>query len=85
MVAASGFIDTFRAGTADPGYTGDQAIHSPTSTVTERIDYVYARRGGCPITVTAADTFPDAPTIVAGGPLWPSDHHGVVSDVAIGC
>jgi endonuclease/exonuclease/phosphatase family metal-dependent hydrolase len=84
IIRRAGFLDTFRAvNPLGAGFTGDQDIHSPVSTTTERIDYVYARPGGCDMKIKRSDTFPDAPTLVAGGPLWPSDHHGVVTDFDI--
>ncbi len=82
MVRGAGFLDTFRvANPGSPGFTGDQDIHSPVSTASERIDYVYARPGTCGAAVAASNTFPTGPTIISSGPLWPSDHHGVVSTI----
>ena len=80
LIAGAGFRDSFRmANPQDRGFTGDQDIFSRTITTTERIDYVYVRRGACGVEITASDRFPDAPDTVGGKPLWPSDHLGVVT------
>jgi hypothetical protein len=84
-VAGAGFVDTFAAANANaPGPTGDQDVRAATSTVTDRIDYVFARPGACDLHVVSSDTFPDAPSPYQGGVLWPSDHHAVVSGVRCG-
>ena len=83
-IAGAGFVDTYRrVNPADAGPTADQDLHAPARTTTVRIDYVWARPGSCGLVVPASTRFPDRPAVTAAGPLWPSDHLGVVS--ALGC
>jgi hypothetical protein len=66
--------------------TSDQDILAPASTAAERIDYVFAREGTCGLTLGASQKFADSPSSVPGYPhLWPSDHHAVWTDAALGC
>jgi endonuclease/exonuclease/phosphatase family metal-dependent hydrolase len=87
-VRAAGFVDTFgEAEPSDPGFTSDQEIDVPTSTVDARIDYVFARPGACasPLSegggVLSSEVIGDAPSSEHGAFLWPSDHYGVVSEL----
>ena len=84
----AGFVDTYRA--VEPtaaGHTSSQDITSPTATVGQRIDYVFARPGSTPLALADAEVIGDQPAPLPGGPLgavvWPSDHYGVA--VSLGC
>jgi endonuclease/exonuclease/phosphatase family metal-dependent hydrolase len=81
-VTAAGYLDTFRAANPDdPGLTGGQDPVAAESTVDGRIDYVFARPGGCGLAVKSSEVIGDAPAQVDGGWVWPSDHYGVVSEL----
>jgi endonuclease/exonuclease/phosphatase family metal-dependent hydrolase len=81
-VTGAGFRDSFRvAHPGVPGLTADQELHDAANTVTTRIDYVFVRPGACGLGLAASEVFPPSATFVAGQPLWPSDHYGVVSEV----
>ncbi len=83
-IVDQGWIDTWVAARpSDPGATSDQEIDSPTATVDRRIDYVWMRAGQCDVAVVDATTIGDAPVPYAEGTVWPSDHYGVVTTLAI--
>jgi hypothetical protein len=64
--------------------TSDQDILAAVSTVDERIDYVFARSGSCALTPVASEKFADMPgSSETHTHLWPSDHQGVWTDIAI--
>jgi endonuclease/exonuclease/phosphatase family metal-dependent hydrolase len=82
-VVDAGYVDTFRQ--ANPGVVGATADQDPVAqadTATERIDYVFARPGGCGLQVRSSAVIANHPSTYQGGSLWPSDHHGVVSELA---
>ena len=93
-VIADRFVDTFRrASPDDPGFTSPQAIAAATSTVRNRIDYVFARNSQCTsshgpgvspvVRVVLSETFGDSPSRMDGGLLWPSDHYGVATELRL--
>ena len=83
-VTGAGWTDTFRAANRrSKGFTSDQDPVAARSTVSSRIDYVFARAGTCGLTVSASSVIANRVYRVGGKPLWPSDHYGVVS--TIGC
>ena len=93
-VVNAGFVDTYAAALApacDPGRgqrggcTSDQAVltDQPVATATERIDYVFAKPGQCGLRVPASAVIGTNPQRRPDGKwLWPSDHLGVVSELA---
>jgi endonuclease/exonuclease/phosphatase family metal-dependent hydrolase len=97
LITSAGWTDTWASlnpslRCAPPGdrsgCTSDQDILSPVSTTTSRIDYVFARSGSCRIRLLGSEKIADSPSAAATstGFLWPSDHHGVATDVATaGC
>ncbi|MGH9137311.1 MAG: endonuclease/exonuclease/phosphatase family protein [Acidimicrobiales bacterium] len=87
-VLGRGFVDTYRvANPAADGFTAPQDVTGDTSTVSERIDFVFARRGACLLEVTESDVFGGQPADRDGGPglVWPSDHYGVVAELSVAC
>ena len=87
-VLARGFVDTFRV--ANPGvdgFTGGQDVVGPAPTVSERIDYVFARPGTCELDVIESHVFGDTPEPRedAPGTVWPSDHFAVVTALVPVC
>jgi len=81
-----GFVDAFRfANPAEPGVTTWQRIDGPTSTARRRIDYIFVLPGAAtPGRVRESRVVLDRPARRAdGSPLWPSDHHGVLADIAL--
>jgi endonuclease/exonuclease/phosphatase family metal-dependent hydrolase len=82
-VIDAGFVDTFRlANPTDLGHTSDQDPLAPAATVTSRIDYVFARPGGCGLRAGASEILGNRPAVHQGGSLWPSDHFGLVSELS---
>jgi endonuclease/exonuclease/phosphatase family metal-dependent hydrolase len=64
--------------------TSDQDILAATSTVIERIDYIFARAGSCGLDPVASKKFANTPGSSATYPhLWPSDHQGVWTDLNV--
>jgi len=81
-VLDAGFVDTYRAAApTDPGLTSDQDILAPAATVTDRIDYVFARPGTAALALGRPEVIGDAPGTFEGAPVWPSDHYGLAVDV----
>jgi hypothetical protein len=58
---------------------------APDPTVTRRVDFIFLRPGdGGPTPVRASRVVLATPGRLANGTtLWPSDHYGVVADIAI--
>jgi hypothetical protein len=79
-------VDAFRA--VNPGATGPtsiQRVHAAQSTVSRRIDFVFAVPGanGVP-RVLESRVVLDIPRRRADGTtLWPSDHYGVLAVIEI--
>jgi endonuclease/exonuclease/phosphatase family metal-dependent hydrolase len=85
MLAATGLVDAFRAvNPAAPGSTVWQRIRAAEPTVSRRVDYVLVRAAaGGDVRVVGSRVILDRPEPTAEGPLWPSDHYGVVGDVEL--
>jgi endonuclease/exonuclease/phosphatase family metal-dependent hydrolase len=84
----AGFVDSYRLDQPTAaGHTAGQDILAPAATVTERIDYLFARPGSAPLAIADAVVIGDQPAPLPGGPdgavVWPSDHFGVA--VSLGC
>jgi endonuclease/exonuclease/phosphatase family metal-dependent hydrolase len=79
---AAGFRDAHReVHGAAPGLTAWQRVDAPEGTVGHRVDYCFLapdtalRPAACRVVL-------DRPGRFAGRPLWPSDHYGVMTEVA---
>ncbi len=84
-VTGAGWTDTYRAANRTAkGFTSDQDPLAPRATVSSRIDYVFARPGTCGLKVRSSAVIANKVYRVAGKPLWPSDHYGLVSEIACG-
>lgn len=96
LLMSAGWIDTYA--TANPtslcappkdtsACTSDQDILAPASTVTERIDYVFAQGGTCDLRLVRSAKYADKPGHTATHPnLWPSDHQALWTDLSLaGC
>jgi endonuclease/exonuclease/phosphatase family metal-dependent hydrolase len=86
MTEDAGFVDVFRhANPTALGATGMQRINTPEPTVRRRIDYIFLVpglevRGDVLRSRVVLDTphrLPDGRT------LWPSDHYGVLAELAL--
>lgn len=95
-----GFVDTFsyadgaectaaRTGACSGGPTDGQETYTKgqTRSMSERIDYVLARRPvGCHLSVADSHLIANTPTRRTDGRwTWPSDHYGFVSTVSTNC
>jgi endonuclease/exonuclease/phosphatase family metal-dependent hydrolase len=81
----AGFVDAYRRANPDAiGATVRQQIDAPESTVRRRIDYVFLVPGrevhgevvSSRVVLDVPHRFPDGRT------LWPSDHYGVLAELA---
>jgi endonuclease/exonuclease/phosphatase family metal-dependent hydrolase len=86
LTREAGFVDVFRA--ANPGATGAtvwQRVQVAEATVRRRVDYVFLLAGtAAPGRVLASRVVLDRPgQRTDGRPLWPSDHYGVLAEVAL--
>jgi hypothetical protein len=82
VLLGGGFSDSWSAThPGDPGLTWGQAadLLNPTSDVTQRIDYVLFRRGLAAADASLVGADPSART---SSGLWPSDHAGLVAELA---
>jgi endonuclease/exonuclease/phosphatase family metal-dependent hydrolase len=80
----AGWVDTFRhANPGAPGFTDGQDVTAARSTAGQRIDYVLLVPGArVPGRVLGSRVVLDEPR--GSGPVrWPSDHHGVLADIAL--
>ncbi len=86
LTGPAGFVDAFRAVRPDdPGPTVWQPVTDPVRRARRRVDYVFLAPGGAS-TSRPVDSrvVIDVPGRLADGTvLWPSDHYGVLADVAI--
>jgi endonuclease/exonuclease/phosphatase family metal-dependent hydrolase len=87
LVREAGLVDAYRA--ANPtagGPTVWQRPQAPDPTVSRRVDFIFVLPGiAAPATVHASRVILATPGRLANGmALWPSDHYGVVADIAIG-
>ena len=86
LTREAGFVDAFRVvHPTAAGYTSDQALTMPTATVTQRIDYVFIASGTeRPGRILSSQVILDTPhDLPDGRTLWPSDHYGVLADIAL--
>jgi endonuclease/exonuclease/phosphatase family metal-dependent hydrolase len=86
LVRQAGFIDAYRA--ANPtanGATVWQRPDAPDPTVSRRVDFIFVMPGSAvPARVRSSRVILSTPGRLANGAaLWPSDHYGVVADVAV--
>jgi len=84
LIATLGLVDTFReANPAAPGFTVWQPVWLERPLARRRVDYILVAPGAKrSARVVASRLVLDRPSR-ASGVLWPSDHHGVLTDVEI--
>ena len=83
LTREAGWVDTFRhANPTASGFTEGQDVETGQPTAARRIDYVLLVPGArVPGRVVASRVVLDEPR--GKGPVrWPSDHHGVLTDIA---
>ena len=80
----AGFLDAFRlANPSAPGFTAGQEPSVPAATAARRIDYVFLVPGRkAPGRVVSSRVVLDQPRL-GGRVRWPSDHYGVLAEIAI--
>jgi endonuclease/exonuclease/phosphatase family metal-dependent hydrolase len=86
LAADAGFVDAFRAVRPDePGSTVWQPVTSPQRRAFRRVDYVFIAPGHAfPGAILDSRVVVDVPgRLPDGAPLWPSDHYGVLADLAL--
>lgn len=81
LVATLGLVDAYRtARPDDPGATAWQPVRAAERRARRRVDYVLLAAPEPP-QVLESRVVLDAPHAAAdGGPLWPSDHYGVLAE-----
>src|SRR5262245_54190721 len=85
-LSGADFVDAFRAANPTaPGATTWQRLDGPVSTARRRIDYILMMPGTAVCSgVPRGRVVLDRPGRRAdGSPLWPSDHYGVLADIAL--
>jgi endonuclease/exonuclease/phosphatase family metal-dependent hydrolase len=86
LTATARFVDAYRAANREAtGATVWQRVDAPEPTVRRRVDYLFLAPGTHgPGRVVASRVVLDAPRRYSDGrTLWPSDHYGVLADVAL--
>jgi endonuclease/exonuclease/phosphatase family metal-dependent hydrolase len=86
LVAEAGLVDAFRARNPDaPGYTVWQPVLAPERRAFRRVDYVLMAPGRLfPGAVLDSRVVVDVPgRLPDGSVIWPSDHYGVLADLAV--
>ena len=86
LLAEAGLVDAFRAKNPDaPGYTVWQPVLVPERRAFRRVDYVLMTPGRTfPGAVLDSRVVVDAPGRLSDGSvIWPSDHYGVLADLAV--
>ena len=90
VLTAAGLKDSWaQAEPGQPGFTCCQdttlqnALLNPTSALTSRIDYIFSRGGGLKATADQIVGADPASRSVPGG-FWPSDHAGLIAELAQG-
>lgn len=80
---ATGFRDAYRlVHPTDPGLTAWQRVDVPTATVSRRVDYCWLAPHRT-LTVVGSSVVLDRPGHGPDGrPLWPSDHYGILTEIA---
>lgn len=84
LTEEAGFVDAFeRANPAAPGFTDGQDVEVAQATARRRLDYVFLAPGlRVPGRVIRSRVVLDEPR-AAGRVLWPSDHYGVLAEIAL--
>jgi endonuclease/exonuclease/phosphatase family metal-dependent hydrolase len=79
----AGFVDAVRLAPPDgPALTAWQRVDAPAATVSRRVDFCWLSPER-PLSVSRSCIVLDRPGADADGrPLWPSDHYGVLVEVA---
>jgi endonuclease/exonuclease/phosphatase family metal-dependent hydrolase len=86
LATDAGFVDAFRTAHPDAsGLTVWQPVTAPERRVFRRVDYVFLAAGRAfggavvdsRVVIDTPGRLPD------GSPLWPSDHYGVLADLAV--
>ena len=86
LLKEAGLVDVFRAKNPDaPGHTVWQPVLVPERRAFRRVDYVLMAPGRIfPGAVVDSRVVIDAPgRLPDGGAIWPSDHYGVLADLAV--
>ena len=86
LVREAGFIDVYRvANPTDTGPTVWQRPRAPDPTVTRRVDFIFMVPGSAVrARVRSSRVILATPGRLADGTaLWPSDHYGVLADIAV--
>ncbi|MCS6926610.1 MAG: endonuclease/exonuclease/phosphatase family protein [Candidatus Binatia bacterium] len=86
LTREAGFLDTFRvANPAAPGFTVWQWVYASRPMVSRRVDYLFLLPGtDFAGKILSSRVVLQTPRRVADGTvLWPSDHYGVLSEVAV--
>ena len=90
LVRQTGFVDAYRAanptgGGAAGGATVWQRPDAQDPTVSRRVDFIFVMPGSAaPARVRSSRVILSTPGRRANGTaLWPSDHYGVVADIAV--
>lgn len=86
LTSKAGFVDAFRdVHPTAAGFTCDQALYTPTPTVSERIDYILVLPGTAATSrIRSSCTCLNAPQRLPDGRiLWPSDHYGVLTEIEL--
>jgi endonuclease/exonuclease/phosphatase family metal-dependent hydrolase len=86
LTQQAGLIDTFRqANPTDAGLTVWQWVYAPRSTAFRRVDYLFLAPGQkVPGKVVSSRVVLNTPhRLPDGRTLWPSDHYGVLTEVAM--
>ncbi|OGB96047.1 MAG: hypothetical protein A2Z31_10485 [candidate division NC10 bacterium RBG_16_65_8] len=82
----AGFIDAFRvANPSQPGLTVWQRIEETDPTVRRRVDYIFVAPGATieGRAVSSRLVLNARRSLSGGKTLWPSDHYGVVAELAV--
>jgi endonuclease/exonuclease/phosphatase family metal-dependent hydrolase len=86
LVTETGVVDAFRAVHPDAaGFTVWQPVTAPERRALRRVDYVFLVPGRAfPGVAVTSRVVVDSPVrLPDGGWLWPSDHYGVLADLAV--
>ena len=87
LVREGALIDAYRAANPDAaGPTVWQRPDAPSPTVTRRVDFLVVQPGtALPARVRSSEVVLATPGRLANGvTLWPSDHYGVLAELALG-
>jgi endonuclease/exonuclease/phosphatase family metal-dependent hydrolase len=86
LLIEAGLVDAFRAKNPDAsGFTVWQPVTVPERRAFRRVDYVLMAPGRLfPGAVVDSRVVVDEPGLLPdGNPIWPSDHYGVLADLAV--